>query len=312
MDEQQHVLVERFNGLHAEDGRTFGVGGRLLTVFPLRGERQGRLDYVTLAAALATESVAIAELDEPQVNALAVTNRGTCPVLITDGDTLVDGQQNRVVNSTVLLPPGQTILPVSCVERGRWHPEAQGFALSESAYPALRRVKSAQVGRSLHSGARHRADQGAIWREVAERQSAAASHSSTEALRDLYADHRDRLAAYTDALRYPADAVGLIVGYGGRIASLESFDASDTLKRCWSRLIRAAALDALAQPPGVAIPLPHAVRMLHRPQKAACRPFATPGLGADLRLAGGGVDGAALLHEGVVVHAALHRVVARA
>jgi len=291
MDKQQQIVVERLNCLHVEEGHSFGLGGRLLTVFPLRGARQGRLDYVTLDAALVAETVAISELDEPQVNALAVTNRGTCPVLITDGDTLVGGQQNRVVNSTVLLPPGRTILPVS--------------------YPALRRAKSAQVGRSLRSGEHHRADQGAIWQEVAERQSVSATRSSTEALCDLYVGLDDRLATYADALRYPTDTVGLIVGYGGRIVALELFDAPETLVGCWSRLIRAAALDTLTGKPDVAIPLPRAVRMLHRPQRTASRLFATPGLGEDLRLAGGGVDGAALLYEGVVVHAALHRVAAK-
>ncbi len=65
MDEQQHPLVARLNALHVEDGHTFGLGGRLLTVFPLRGERHGHLDYVMLEAALAAESIAIGELDEP-------------------------------------------------------------------------------------------------------------------------------------------------------------------------------------------------------------------------------------------------------
>jgi len=169
MEQQQQRLVERLDGLQVEEGHSFGLGGRLLTVFPLRGARQGRLDYVTLEAALAAESITIGELDEPQVNALAVTNRGDLPVLITDGDTLVGGQQNRVVNSTLLVPPGRLTLPVSCVERGRWHPDTRGFALSESAYPALRRAKGAQVAMSLRTGARHYADQGAIWKEVAER-----------------------------------------------------------------------------------------------------------------------------------------------
>jgi len=38
----------------------------------------------------------------------------------------------------------------------------------------------------------------------------------------------------------------------------------------------------------------------------------SPGVGDDLRLAGGGAAGAALLHGGVVVHAVLHRVAEQA
>lgn len=255
MDKQQHILSDRLGGVRVEEGHNFGLGGRLLTVFPLRGARQSRLDYTPLEDALAAGLVAIAELDEPQVNALSVTNHGDHPVLITDGDTLVGGQQNRVANSTILIASGRLTVPVSCVERGRWHPDTQGFAMSESAYPALRRAKSAQVGMSLRFGARHLADQGAIWHDVAKRQAAAAVHSSTEALRDIYASRHERLAPYVVALPCPPDTVGLLLGYGGRIVSLELFDAPGTLRRYWPRLSRAAALDALAQEPDVAIPL---------------------------------------------------------
>ncbi len=246
------------------------------------------------------------------MNALAVTNREGLPVLITNGDTLVGDQQNRVVNSTLLVPPGQLTLPVSCVERGRWRPDTRGFALSKSAYPALRRAKGAQGAMSLRTGARHHADQGAIWKEVAERQSAAAVRSSTEALRDLYRHRHDRLTTYVHALPCPPETVGVIVGYGGRIVSLELLDSPDTLRTYWPRLIRAAALDVLAHEPGAAILLQRAVRMLHRPQKAPTHGFPSPGLGDDLRVTSNGVAGAALLHEGVVIHAALHRVASKA
>jgi hypothetical protein len=201
-------------------------------------------------------------------------------------------------------------LPVSCVERGRWRPDAKSFSVSESAYPTLRRAKSSQVVRSLRAGERHQADQGAIWNEVATRQAAASVHSATEALRDLYADRHARLTTYVRALPYPRNTVGAIVGYGGRIVSLELFDSPEILKRRWSRLIRAAALDALVSKPAAAISTTRAIRMLHRPQRADVLRFTTPGLGTDLRLAGGGVEGAALLHDEIVVHAAFHRVAA--
>jgi hypothetical protein len=75
-------------------------------------------------------------------------------------------------------------------------------------------------------------------------------------LRDLYTDRHDHLAAYVRAGPCPPDTVGVIVGYGGRIVALELFDAPDMLQTCWPRLIRAAALDALAHDPGVAIRSP--------------------------------------------------------
>jgi hypothetical protein len=52
---------------------------------------------------------------------LRVVNEGALRVLILEGDELVGARQNRVVNSSVLVAAGsELVLPVSCVERGRW------------------------------------------------------------------------------------------------------------------------------------------------------------------------------------------------
>jgi len=308
-----NTLWSRLSAPHVEDGHTFGPGERLLTVFPLRGERHGHLDYVTLEAALAAKSIAIGELDEPQVNALAVTNRGTRPVLITDGDTLVGGQQNRVVNSTILVPPGRLTPPVGCVERGRWHPQTQGFALSESAYPALRRAKATQVGRRIAAigSTPHRGS----GRDLAGCRRAAScgggpfKHGGIA--RPLHRSPRPSRRLCTGR--------ALSTGYRRRDRRLRGPDRrARTLRRAGH------APDVLAPPDprggtGCAgarsrrgDPLPRAVRTLHRPQQAACQRFPSPGVGDDLRLAGGGAAGAALLHDGVVVHAVLHRVAEQA
>lgn len=250
---QPHPLVQRLDTLWVEPGLTFGHDRRLLTVFPLRGEAHGALRYAPLDAALAAGTLEIREADPPSVNLLHVVNRGDLPVLITDGEELVGGRQNRVTNSTTLSPRGRTALPVSCVERGRWRPDAAGFAAHEAAYPALRQAKVMQVRDSLRVAGIHRADQAEVWASIAARQADHAVASDTEALRDLYDGRRERLDDYARALPAPRDVVGLIVAYGGRIAALEVFDAPATLGRLWPKLVRAAALDALALPPAAAV-----------------------------------------------------------
>ncbi len=52
---------------------------------------------------------------------LRFVNHCERPVLLLDGEELVGAKQNRILNLTVLVPAHQTIvIPVSCVEAGRW------------------------------------------------------------------------------------------------------------------------------------------------------------------------------------------------
>src|SRR6185437_11391212 len=109
-------------------------------------------------------------------------NRGSLPVLILDGEEVVGGLQNRVVNTTLLVPPKTTFnLPVSCIEHGRWHAEQATFDSGEAVYPSLRRQKIEQVSASFYVSARPVADQAAVWAEVDSRHHQTGTRSATAA-----------------------------------------------------------------------------------------------------------------------------------
>lgn len=300
MDE---IILGRFKQLRVGEALTY----QGLTIFPLVGARHGAVDYALLADAVAAGLVNVAELEDATINTLIAINHGGLPVLVLDGEELIGGNQNRMVNSSVLLPPGRTKLPVTCVEHGRWRESGMAFSSPETTYPSLRRAKSAQVGIALHARGVHSADQGQVWSEIGARQASEGINSDTGAMADLYASRRDRLAAFEEALPYPDGAVGMIVALGGGVVSLDLFDAPGTARALWGKLVRAAALDTLAQPAGASVSHDRAVRMLRRVREAQFASFRSPGLGVDVRINGGGVIGSALIHEGAVIHAALFR-----
>ena len=76
---------------------------------------------------------------------LRFENLGQKPVLLLDGEELIGAKQNRVVNLTILAPPKQVIvIPVSCVEAGRWHVQTEAFRTA--VHVMYSRARSAKSG----------------------------------------------------------------------------------------------------------------------------------------------------------------------
>ncbi len=283
------------------------AGHGAVTIFALTGGRQGQIAYVLMDEAVKAGHLAVRELPSPAVPELLAVNSSPEPALLLDGEILVGGWQHRTLNSTVFAPRGQTVLPVSCVEQGRWHNVAVQFSTGESSYPRLRAAQAAQVHDSLQSSGKHISNQSAVWQSIQQQQQATGVKSVTGAMSDIYVSRRDAIAAFERALPYPDGAVGAIVAIGGQIVSLEFVDSPRTMRKLWGKLIRASAVDALSHPAGSPVDIKRAVRMLHRARLAQFEWYRTPGIGEDVRVVGNGVMGAALLHDGIVVHAALFR-----
>jgi hypothetical protein len=280
-----------------------------LALVPVYTERQPTAPrYRPLEQAIAAGDVAITEAPHATVPTLQVQNRSVLPVLILDGEEVVGGRQNRVINTTLLVPTNTIFpLPVSCVEHGRWHEARPVFDAGETAYPGLRRQKVQQVAASYAARGMPMADQSAVWGEIADRHRRIGSHSPTGAMRDAYVERAHDLARAEEVLRCPEDGpVGVVALVGGRAICADIFDSGQTLRTYWTRLVRSYALEALG-----AAPTPpsrdSAQRLLHRPLRARRTAFRSPGLGLDVRISGDGIVGAALVHEDAVVHTALFR-----
>jgi hypothetical protein len=294
------------------------------------------VEYLTLTQAQATvhlrTAIEIHETARGSVSEL-VAITGQQPVLLFEGDTLVGGKQNRVVNVTILLKAAATTsIPVSCLEHGRWN-SGRTFAVSRKLDPALRSAMSRQVGEDVgreHArpsppddervAPRYRADQFAVWQEIGHRQERAGNSSPTAALHDLYAAEGGDVEEYRRAFSYPEGAVGVAVAVGGTVTGLDVFDSPATLRDQWDRLVEAAGSAVLdherAVAAGFAPPAAHpypddgaVTRMLRRAEDAMADAQAIPsvGEGLDVRFSGRRVHGSALVHAGRVVHAALFR-----
>jgi len=224
-----------------------------LTVFPLFTEPNGQVEYLLADEALQAGSVTVQEVSEGgSVPDLLVENSGDIRVLFLEGEELVGAKQNRILNTSVLLPARSKIkIPVSCVERGRWAYKSRHFG-SEGRHSSskLRHALKASVSESLTGGTGHRSNQGKVWEEVDKLQAGLGVSSQTAAMADSYKAHQRQIDHYSEQFQYPEGAAGLAVSVGDKIVAVDLFDNPATCKKVWRRLLSGFILDAVGPTAG--------------------------------------------------------------
>lgn len=219
-----------------------------LNVHPLiRASLLGK-DYLTLDEALKLNVARVTEISESgSVPQLLFRNHGDQAVFLLDGEELVGAKQNRVLNITILAPAGKdTVIPVSCVEAGRWRHSTTEFAsASRAQFSASRAKKAARVSESLAYCREARSDQGEVWDDIKMKMDSLGSRSATAAVEKVFEDHETRLGNYVKRLRCVDGQVGAVFTVKGRLAGMELFDNAQTCGLLMPKIIRSYALDAI-------------------------------------------------------------------
>ena len=282
-----------------------------LKVYPLHRQNGHERQYRTLDEAMQEKVIDVTEVSEGgSVPSLKVHNSGKLPVLLIIGEELIGAKQNRVLNTSLLVPAeSDLIIPVSCVEQGRWAYSSRKFESSStsSSHFALRMAQTEQVTRSLKSRATYAADQGEIWDEVGRKVSSHRATSPTHALKDVYDQSEKQLKEYLEAFTPPEDAEGILVEIGDQVVGADVFDHADTLRTLWPKLVRSYALDALERRGQKTEPAKtkDTQQFLVSVREAEDETFDSVGLGQDVRLSSKAITGSGLLWEDQLIHASL-------
>jgi hypothetical protein len=131
-------------------GRPISHGS--LTVFPLFCDSTRPVDYVLSDEAMEAGTVTVGEVSQQgRVPDLVVETKGLRRALFLEGEELRGAKQNRILNTTVLVPAqARLTIPVSCVEQGRWSKTSAFFTSSKTISPYhLRHGLKSSVTRSL-------------------------------------------------------------------------------------------------------------------------------------------------------------------
>lgn len=289
----------------------FGPGKtvRGLTVFPLFEHRPAAADYVHNREALEKNFIEIEEVSDSGVVAeLLVRNRSGTRVLFLEAEQLDGGKQNRVVNLSLVVPPGETHIPVSCVEQGRWSYRREKFVSCEHTVSSqIRSSLKRSVTASSRLQQSYRSDQSRIWRDVEATMVSHREVSETSSLSDLYARRQKDCDDIESELPYMPGATGLALGVAGRVVSIDLFDRPETCRSAWTRLIAGVALDAIVSHEK-SMASPDEIRhVFEEARTGEWEQTPSPGEGHQLRGTFSAFEGSILVVEGQAVHSSFVR-----
>jgi len=101
-----------------------------LTIFLLHGKDQDDRDYLTLDQGLDRKLVTIGEKEREQVGELQLENKSDRYLFLQEGDRLQGGRQDRIIVTSLVVPPrsGKLTVPTFCIEQSRWQAGDGGTA----------------------------------------------------------------------------------------------------------------------------------------------------------------------------------------
>lgn len=228
-----------------------------LTIFLVHGPDQSNSRMFTpLEEAMARKVVIVHETNE--VNELTIKNVSRSEeVFVQAGDIVKGGRQDRVLSVDLILPAHSGEVPISafCVEHGRWGQRESEPTASFSVSNRMLATKQ------LKLAARAKANQRQVWDSVATAQekltdsvAGYARPQVSESSLELTLEHgkvQEAATKYADKfasiVEKSNDVIGFVFAINNELNSAEVYSSNALFKRFWPRLLKAAAVEAVAE-----------------------------------------------------------------
>jgi hypothetical protein len=238
---------------------------------------------------------------------LLFRNFGDLAVFLLDGEELVGAKQNRVLNLSILAPARRdTVIPVSCVEAGRWrHTSAEFSSTSHAQFAESRAKRAAHVSEDILRGTGRRSDQQEVWRDIDDKLARLGQHSPSSAVGVAFTANEDLLSRHVGKFEARPRQVGSEFALDGKVVGLELFDCEATCAALMPKIVRSYALDAIDRGCMTAQYAAHQTPkgFLQQLREAPVHEAPAVGEGTDLRIEqGAGLAGGALRARGRIVH----------
>ncbi|WP_462315016.1 ARPP-1 family domain-containing protein [Methanobrevibacter sp.] len=208
-----------------------------LAIIPLKTEKS-YIDILTLKKGLELELVEVKECETSTVNTLIVKNNAVTPLILIDGEEVVGGDQNRIVNSTILVEAKSEMkIPVSCTEKGRW---AYKSEFKQSDYIANFNTRRAKE----HASRTHKHYQDVIWSSISslevENHYASPTCAMEESYENLKIDHGKIIKEFN----IESGQNGVLIIVNGEVKGFELFLNPEIYREFHEKILKSYLIDS--------------------------------------------------------------------
>ena len=303
----QNLLVNYLEQLRIDRKQSY----KNLAVYPLLSEYAVTLDYLTLDEAMSQDAIDVVEIDRGgSVPELKVINKSGKMILILDGEELVGAKQNRIVNTTILVAANATtVIPVSCVEQGRWAYTSNKFVSEQRRMaPEMRATLAADVSFSLKRDRGYRSDQIALWDRISAKADRLDVMSDSMEMAAIYRKETPTIKEYIDHFELADHQIGAVFLINGKVVGMDCFGKAETFSKTYRKLTESYALDAIDMSETekkYKVYKRDAEKLLKTAGSGRVESHASVGLGTDCRLESKSLTGFALAHKEQILHMSL-------
>lgn len=179
----------------------------------------------------------VKELDESSVNTVSVKNNAVTPLILIDGEEILGANQNRIVNSTILIGAGKTQnIPVSCTEQGRW---AYKSEFKQSDYIANYKTRRAKEVASRHTSNY----QSEVWDSIHCLEAETSFKSPTSAMSESYDNLKVDHNKFLKAFKVVDGQSGVLIIQNGDIKGFEIFYNPQIYAEYHEKILRSYLID---------------------------------------------------------------------
>ena len=250
-----------FTAIATAQGQSYRISApyshKNLTIFLIHGkDATSKTNILTLQEAMQRRLLRVYETSE--VNELEVENISKqFDVFIQSGDIVKGGKQDRILAVSIIIPArsGRIKIESFCVESGRW--QKRGSEDTGQFSSSNDRI----VSKELKLAANGERSQQEVWQKVSEAQEklgrtlgapivAASSRSSLQLSLEnskVRTTADEYVRKLSNLIEGRSDVIGYAFAVNGKINSADVYVSNDLFRKLWPRMLKAAAIEAVAE-----------------------------------------------------------------